>query len=204
MVLLSTPEPAAPTGLAAVPRASAAATPLPPPWSARAQREISTLLATREEARRGGDYEQADSLREQLRVHHGIVTLNDRARSWTDEHGRVGTTDGPDFFEDRGARVRAERAQRRRQKEQARAARLQAERARQQGPGGGEDVDLLQGDGEGGQESGRDPNAYAQWLGSAEGPLLSSEAGRCYPQLAVRCAAAVGRWRGRFPQEVPA
>jgi hypothetical protein len=49
---------------------------------------------------------------------------------------------------------------------------------------------------------GDDPNAYAEWLAAADGPLLSSRAGRAFPQLARRCAAVVGRWRARFSREV--
>ena len=49
---------------------------------------------------------------------------------------------------------------------------------------------------------GENPNAYAEWLSAEDGPLLSSHAGRAYPELARRCAGVVSRWRLRFTRSV--
>ena len=61
------------------------------------------LLSRRCAARAAKDYRTADALRDMLVARFG-VDLNDRDNTWRGG-GRVGTQDGPDFFEDRPARL---------------------------------------------------------------------------------------------------
>jgi hypothetical protein len=111
-----------------------------------------------------------------------------------DALGRIGTTDGPGYFEDRQTRVRVERAERKRAKEQAKLAAQREAAAAQQLKRAAEHT--------GDEDGSRDPSTYAEWLQSPRGPLHSSLSGRAYPEIAAKCAEAVGRWRERFPQEV--
>ena len=125
--------------------------------------QIVDLLVRRTEARGHRDYSLADTLRDQLLNDFG-VSLNDRANSWIDASGRVGTTDGPDFFENRGERMKAARAARKKAKEHAKAAAKVMS----------EDADMVATTLV--PTAPRDPNAFVEWLRSEEGPLKSTQA----------------------------
>jgi hypothetical protein len=59
---------------------------------------LVSKFQARQAAREAKDFAEADRLRDELATEHGIE-INDRANTWTDAEGRIGTTDGPDYFE---------------------------------------------------------------------------------------------------------
>jgi len=56
------------------------------------------IFESRNAAREAKDWVEADKLRQRLEEEYGME-LNDRANSWNDKEGRIGTQDGPDYFE---------------------------------------------------------------------------------------------------------
>jgi hypothetical protein len=151
------------------------------------------LLCRRTAARGAKDYATADELRSELERRF-TVDLNDRANTWRDAAGRVGTQDGPDFFEDRGARLKGEREERKRRKAKEKAAKKAAE---DEGIGDAKEADDAGADA---ATRDRDPNAFVEWLRADDGPLKKTKPYAKYPALAERCIDIVEQWRLRFPK----
>jgi hypothetical protein len=150
------------------------------------------LLQRRFAARAARDYTTADRLREEL-VAKFALDLNDRANTWTDTRGRIGTQDGPDFFEDRGARLKNERKQRKKMKEQRKAESKVAERDANAFAQNVDRPDMIEP---------RDPNAFVQWLRAEDGPVKKSKPYAMYPELAEQCINVVEQWRLRFEKHI--
>eukprot|EP00277_Geminigera_cryophila_P008488 CAMPEP_0179408082 /NCGR_PEP_ID=MMETSP0799-20121207/1885_1 /TAXON_ID=46947 /ORGANISM="Geminigera cryophila, Strain CCMP2564" /LENGTH=396 /DNA_ID=CAMNT_0021179483 /DNA_START=58 /DNA_END=1245 /DNA_ORIENTATION=- len=153
---------------------------------------IVELLRQRFAARALQNYPTADLLRDELGSKYGI-DLNDRANTWKDANGRVGTQDGPDYFENRGVRLQEARTQRKKLKEQAKAERLAAERKANS---------FAQHDGREDANAPRDANAFVAWLRAEDGPLKNTKPYAMYPELAESCIEIVEKWRVRFEKHV--
>ena len=120
------------------------------------------LLKKRHAARTAKDFPLADSLRASLLSLYG-VELNDRANTWVDAEGRVGTSDGPDYFEDRAVRLQEGRTERKKAKEK-RKAEAKAAKGKRRGADEEEDGSSAIYDGP------RDPQAYVEYLRSPSTP----------------------------------
>lgn len=149
------------------------------------------MLQRRFAARTAKDYPAADRLRDEL-VATFAVDLNDRANTWKDGRGRVGTQDGPDYFENRGARLQEERDCRKKIKDQAKAERKAAEKEANAFAARDDEDD----------ETPRDPNAFVEWLRAEDGPMKQTKPYKMYPELAEKCIDVVERWRLRFSKHV--
>jgi hypothetical protein len=104
----------------------------------------------------------------------------------------VGTQDGPDYFENRGARLQEGRSQRKKIKDQAKAERKAAEKEANAFSARDDEDD----------DTPRDPNAFVDWLRAEDGPIKRTKPYKMYPELANKCIDVVERWRLRFSKHV--
>ena len=156
-----------------------------------ADNALVDLLCRRTAARAAKDFDLADRLRDEI-AESFAVELNDRASTWRDSSGRVGTQDGPDFFEDRAARLQKERKERKKQKEKEKEERRAAAKAANAFSNNADAVKA--------EASTRDPNAFVEWLRSEAGPLKRTKPYAMYPSLAEQCIDIIEQWRKRFPK----
>ena len=139
-------------------------------------------------------YPRVYNLRRDELISAFSIDLNDRANTWTNAQGRVGTQDGPDYFEDRGARLRDERARRKKLKEHEKSAKREADKIANAFAQRSEDATEA--------NAPRDPNAFVDWLRAEDGPIKRSKPYRMHPDLAEKCIDVVERWRLRFDKSV--
>ena len=129
-------------------------------------------------------YTRVYNLRRDELISAFSIDLNDRANTWTNAQGRVGTQDGPDYFEDRGARLRDERVRRKKLKEHEKSAKREADKIANAFAQRSEDATEA--------NAPRDPNAFVDWLRAEDGPIKRSKPYRMHPDLAETTGIQIG------------